>query len=201
MYKKLSLAVFTVTTSILGLLSQSPAQALNLISNGGFETGDFTDWTPSGTVGVISVPVSEGSFSAVFGFGNTPNDGVLFQDIETVIGQSYNLSFDFGLNKDPFIDQFLQVELIGSSVLLNETLSAQGPIDFNRFTFDFVADSTTTQVRFSDQSSETFRIDIHLDDVVVEAVVAETVPEPTSVMSLAFIGTLGLGAIAGCKHQ
>lgn len=196
--KTLCLSVFTLSASIyVGLLCQSSAQASSLVRNGGFETGDFTGWTHAGNV-TIRPNGSEGSSGAAFSFGHTPNTGVLFQDLETAIDQSYSVSFDFGANGDPHIDQLLQVKLIGSNTLLDRVLSDQGPINYKRFTFGFVADSTTTRLIFSDRSSATFRIDARLDNVVVKAVatendIPEAVPEPTTILGVA-VAVLSMGA-------
>ena len=164
---------------------------MNLVSNGSFETGDFTGWTKSGNISINNLPVSEGNFSAGFSYRNTANNGMLSQDLQTVIGQSYSLSFDFGVNGDPFIDQNLQVELIGSNVLLDETLTKQGPINFDSFSFSFVADAATTRLKFTDRSNATVRIDVQLDNVSVEDI--QSTPEPRTILGL--LATLGLGAM------
>ncbi|MEM8896143.1 MAG: carbohydrate-binding domain-containing protein [Bacteroidota bacterium] len=143
--------------------------ALNLIRNGSFESGDFTSWENIGNITVVGVPAaSDGNLSAAFSFGNLPNNGILSQSFATVPGQFYTLEFDFGTNGDFSIEQSLQVEVLGSSILLDETVSTQGPpIEFNPYTYTFVADSDTTTLQFSDQSDATYRIDAHLDNVSV----------------------------------
>ena len=80
------------------------ASALNLVTNGGFETGDFSGWTEGGdtSYGVfVGGPTQSG-----YGYTPTPHSGsftaflgapyapvLLSQDLATVAGQSYTLSF------------------------------------------------------------------------------------------------------------
>jgi hypothetical protein len=67
---------------------------LNLLTNPGFETGDFTGWTLSGDTGGCSVSTlhpHSGSFSARLGPLGFQTDGFLDQTITTVVGQSYHV--------------------------------------------------------------------------------------------------------------
>lgn len=76
-----------------------PAYADNIVVNGGFETGDFTGWTQSGNTGFTGVecpgaPVALEDNCDAF-FGPVGSDGTLSQDLPTLVGQFYNISFDF----------------------------------------------------------------------------------------------------------
>jgi hypothetical protein len=83
------------------------------IPNGGFETGDFTDWTVSGNTGYTSVassltPILRGSEDYV-DIGPVGSDGVLTQTLMTEPGSSYVLSFsrtNFGGPDDDFSVSF-----------------------------------------------------------------------------------------------
>jgi hypothetical protein len=63
----------------LGLMIAGPAQAGQLITNGGFETGDFTGWTLANQLGSIGydplVPVA-GTFAIQGNSGTTPLSGL-----------------------------------------------------------------------------------------------------------------------------
>jgi hypothetical protein len=80
----------------------APAAHANYISNGGFETGDFTGWTINngGDVAIGAVgsygDASNGSYLAVFNAGGTGPNAALAQSIPTVAGADYTVSFEYG---------------------------------------------------------------------------------------------------------
>jgi len=57
----------------------SRAHAASLVTNGGFETGDFTGWTVAGDgIAIDAVFPNTGNYDAVFGATTTdPNPGTL----------------------------------------------------------------------------------------------------------------------------
>src|SRR5205809_6014854 len=79
--------------SLLGLGITQSARA-NLISNGGFETGDFSGWTVFGNDNDVigdqpfTAPHS-GNFQALFGSGSNS----ITQNVTTTPGSSYVISF------------------------------------------------------------------------------------------------------------
>ena len=81
-----------------------PASGANLVANGNFATGDFTDWTLGGNaIWQNSLPEifidtsAEGSSTYAAGMGSmgpsSSSDGTLSQTIATTPGQTYTLSF------------------------------------------------------------------------------------------------------------
>jgi hypothetical protein len=84
-------------SAVVGLVLPSLALAdLNLVVNGGFETGDFTGWTtqfdPSYPQYVVTSPAHTGAYAAqIAGYDFGPD--ILSQTIATTPGQIYNFSF------------------------------------------------------------------------------------------------------------
>jgi len=79
-------AIWTVLFA-LGIFAGS-AQAQNLLTNGNFQTGDFTGWTASG-----NLRLSQGNLLLSSTAGPT---GTLSQSFEATVGQAYQLSFAYG---------------------------------------------------------------------------------------------------------
>jgi hypothetical protein len=68
------------------------------VVNGGFETGDFTGWTRSGTTSIVSSPTHSGTRAALLGSTNPTNgDSKLSQTFTAGSGAS-QLSFWYNLN-------------------------------------------------------------------------------------------------------
>ena len=89
-------ACFLATAPAWAAASICDAVAGNLVTNCGFETGDFTGWTQGGNTGftfVTSNPVYV--FSGNFGaqLGPVGSDGTLSQNVGAAGVTSYNVSF------------------------------------------------------------------------------------------------------------
>jgi hypothetical protein len=68
------------------------------IVNGGFETGDFTGWTRSGTTSIASSPVHSGTHAALLGSTNPTNGDSKISQIFTAPSGSSQLSFWYNIN-------------------------------------------------------------------------------------------------------
>jgi hypothetical protein len=138
----------------------------NLVTNGSFESA-LTGWTSSGTVASgPSFNPSDGTTQAIFNTGGGANNGVLSQVITTVVGQTYTVLFDFtAAGATP--PQTLRFEAIGSNTLVNSSIvtAAGNPVDHRTYAYTFVADSTSTTIRFSDIASNSASTDMVLDHV------------------------------------
>ena len=191
------------------------ASAADLVTNGGFEDTDppgaywassattmfapITDYGPCcSPFGVF--PTANGANAAFFGAGNLPG-GSIWQDLTTVAGVTYEVSFDYGAIAGA-TDQMLRVSnLSGASfatILFQTDYSAVGTRDLaallSNYSYTFTADSAVTRMQFTDVSSSTINVDGVLDNVSVNALTAP-VPEPeTYALMLAGLAAMGLVA-------
>jgi hypothetical protein len=168
------------------LVASSVGQAhANLVTNGGFETGDFSGWTQSGNTGFTDVLTGfghSGSFGATF--GPTGSLGFIAQDLATVAGEQYELTF--WLANEGGTPNNFQVEWDGTVI---SPLVNTGGFGYTELSFDLVAVDTSTTLRFGFRQDPAFW---YLDDVSVEATTV-AVPEPGT---LALFGTALVGLAA-----
>lgn len=163
-----------------GVLAAS-AGAVNIVSNGSFETGDFSSWTLVGNPVNNFVDTgfaSDGTFSAWL--GEVAGTGTLTQTLSTVVGQAYTFSFDFagdGDSPSSFAAAF------GSNTVLS-VLNPAFDLNYNTYSYTVTATSALTDVQFTFQDDVFF---VNLDNVQVSA---QAVPEPASLVAL------GMGAVA-----
>ena len=183
---------------VLATFSAGAAQA-NIVTNPGFETGDFTGWTLSGDTSFTFVEEGffphSGSFSAFLGtLGST---GSITQTLATTAGASYDI--EFWLNSE-FTPNFFSVSFDGIVVdsltdittFVDGGCSPSSPIAggcYTLFSYTALASSATTDLVF------TFQHDPwgwDFDDVSVEA--ATAVPESGS-LPLVAMGLIALLAL------
>ncbi len=163
------------------------ATAGNLVTNCGFETGDFTGWTvvdPTNNTFVATSPfdgftASSGNFFAALGAVGL--NGTVSQTFSTVAGQTYDLSFFLASDGDTPNDFGVAFgsELFGP--FPNFPAFGMTPVSL-----DVTATSSSTTLTFFERDDPGF---LGLDDV---SVVAAT-PEPGSLGLLAtgLFGMLG----------
>jgi len=106
-----------------------------------------------------------------------PASVTIWQNLETVAGKTYKVSFDFSPRPNTTEAQnVLGVSWDGSAVS-GTPLSASGEsnsnTDWNTHTFDVVASSDSTELRFTDLGIQN-SVGTFLDNVVVNCVVPET---------------------------
>jgi PEP-CTERM motif len=158
------------------------AQA-NLVSNGDFETGNFSDWIQSGNGGFTGVSGGGAAHSGSFGasFGPIGSLGFIEQNLATVAGETYELTY--WLRHDGGTANNFQVEWDGGLV---SSFTNTGGFGYTQFSFDLVALDASTTLKFGFRQDPAFW---SLDDVSVVA----SVPEPGT---LALFGAALFGLAA-----
>jgi hypothetical protein len=162
--------LFALVASICCIASAGVARA-DIVTNGGFETGDFSGWTQSGNTdftGVTTGIAHSGDFAA--DLGPDGSLGYLSQTLATTAGTTYQLTFF--LASDGQVPNEFQVTL-GGTVWDQADVPSFGYVS-ESLTVTATASTTLLQFGFQNDNGS-----FALDDVSVNSV-----PEPGSLMLL-----------------
>jgi hypothetical protein len=161
------------------------ALSAELVTNGGFEAGDFSGWTQGGnTASTVVTPLAphSGSFNASLGPFATA--GTLSQDLNTVAGQQYMISFWLRNSFGDVGNHFTAV--FGGNQLFN--LSDSPTFAYAPFSFVATANASLSTLLLDFRNDTSFW---YLDDVSAVAL-TPAVPEPASwAMMISGFGLVG----------
>jgi hypothetical protein len=178
--------VLTAIVAAMGLAVgfSGPAHAAELVTNGSFETGDFTGWTLSGNTGFSGVECpgvgfagpGDGACDAFL--GPVGSNGTLSQSLATTPGALYQIRFDF--QPDGGQTSFFSAVWDAQPALFSVTNPPASAYQVLSFTAQATASTTSLSFNFRDDPGF-----LKLDSVSVR------VPEPGT-MALLGIGMAGL---------
>jgi hypothetical protein len=175
--------ILLALTAVAALSVAYPAKA-NLITNPGFETGDFTGWTgvsnAAVTGTVLGVAPHSGSFQAELGAPAS-----ISQSVATTPGQSYTIDF-FAAFASLGTGGNLSVNWGGSTVFSHLFPTSTG---YTEFTINVPASASSTALNFTigPAAGLTF-----LDDI---SVTSAGVPDGGTTVSLLGCALFGLAAV------
>lgn len=163
----------------VGFVAASSMAGVKLVTNGSFETGDFTGWTVQlaaidSDLGVIAQPHT-GDFSAIFSADGAENDAI-FQTLTLEPGQEYRLDYwiqNLGVGND-----FLRVSVEGGFDISDEPVGTELEVWVMR-SITFMATEASAELRFEGRDNNAAFL---IDDVSVTLV---PTPGSTALMSLA----------------
>lgn len=148
---------------MLGLFAGQAVLGQDLLVNPGFETGNFSGWTLSGSTAFEGVSTSfattpySGNYSAFFGAVGSYN--IISQTIATTVGDTYNISFALDNSGGPYSEVY--VAWGGTQVF---DIQPSHTFGWNDFGVDVAATSASTTVSFGFEQVPSY---FNLDDASV----------------------------------
>ena len=143
----------TVTSSSSSTGSSPPPSGSNLVGNGNFETGTFSNWTVGGNSGLtpsgqqIDIETNgQGGSTYAAKIGSMGADGTLSQTITTTPGQTYTLSFWLQNEASGTQDNDFKAIWNGQTLLSLTNAAHSG---YTQHTYTVTATGSTSTLEFS----------------------------------------------------
>ena len=143
----------TVTSSSSSTGSSPPPSGSNLVGNGNFETGTFSNWTVGGNSGLTPVgrqidieTNGQGGSTYAAKIGSMGADGTLSQTITTTPGQTYTLSFWLQNEASGTQDNDFNATWNGQTLLSLTNAAHSG---YTQHTYTVTATGSTSTLEFS----------------------------------------------------
>jgi uncharacterized repeat protein (TIGR01451 family) len=182
-------AALALATAGLVLATAPADAATNLVTNGGFETGDFTGWTTNGATGGqvlcndVNYPAHSGNCAAAFGAG-LGNPFTISQNLTTVAGDDYTL--DFWISNDQEAGSPISFSASWNGTTVYSNANQVSTFAYTHIVIsNLTATSTSTPISFSGDGNNGHRW--VLDDVSVTAPAADlsltNTPSPSTGVS------------------
>ena len=184
-------------TASLGLaIAPGAGAAGNLILNGNFATGDFTDWSHSVIYigpdidfpGPIAAPGTDSYYA------KTGGNGSISQTIATTVGRQYTLSFLSNNDYDHSSGGSFSGKIDGNPLFTSASIYVSTVNSFLTQSYTFTAANSSTEVELDLNFGYVGRIgQAYIDDISVTEL--SPVPEPSE-WAAASVALLGLVYVA-----
>lgn len=140
---------FTLPFALLAFTAAAPlAHAANIVTNGDFSTGDLTGWTSNSSIAFPWVSTGSWAMTGCIGtncISGTPSEqSFLEQNLATVAGDSYTLSFDYASGGSPS-----ELKTLFNGVSVSDLIDTNTNASFVNISFPgLVATSSNTLLEF-----------------------------------------------------